>query len=68
MAKTNTTELTYDTALEELNNILESLQNGRTGLDDMAKQLARAGELATFCKTRLREIENDIDKFKKSLE
>mgnify|MGYP003455903813 CR=1 FL=1 len=68
MAKTKSNDLTYDTALEELNSILESLQNGQTGLDDMAKQLTRAGELAAFCKARLREIETDIEKFKKTFE
>jgi exodeoxyribonuclease VII small subunit len=68
MAKNKSNELTYDTALQELNHILESLQSGKTGLDQLAEQLARAKELTTFCKTRLRDIEHDVEKFKKSLE
>jgi exodeoxyribonuclease VII small subunit len=68
MAKKDTEELTYDKALAELNSILELLQNGQTGLDELAKSLARAGELSAFCKNKLRDIEADVEKFKKSLD
>ncbi|MBK8081628.1 MAG: exodeoxyribonuclease VII small subunit [Saprospiraceae bacterium] len=60
--------MTYDKALAELNSILELLQNGQTGLDELAKSLARAGELYAFCKNKLRDIEADVEKFKKSLD
>ncbi|MBK8547906.1 MAG: exodeoxyribonuclease VII small subunit [Saprospiraceae bacterium] len=53
MAKKESEELTYDKALAELNSILELLQNGQTGLDELAKSLARAGELSAFCKKQV---------------
>lgn len=68
MAKNKNEELSYDSALAELNQILENLQGGKTGLDSLTTQLARARELTLFCKNRLRDIEKDMEQFKKSLE
>ncbi len=54
--------MTYDSAYQELNKILEELQSENTGLEDLSNKLKRAIELAEFCKTRLRSIEEDIEK------
>lgn len=53
-------ELTYDTAYLELNTILEKLQTGQIGLDDLSIQLKRAIELTNFCKEKLRTLEDDL--------
>lgn len=55
-------KMTYDTAFAELNKILVSLQSDETGLDDLSEKLRRAAELAEFCKTKLRSIEDDLEK------
>ena len=55
-------KMTYDSAYRELNNLLTELQSEDTGLDDLSKKLRRAAELSEFCKTRLRSIEEDIEK------
>ena len=54
--------MTYDTAFAELNKILVALQSDETGLDDLSEKLKRAAELAEFCKTKLRSIEDDLEK------
>jgi exodeoxyribonuclease VII small subunit len=59
-------KLTYDTALAELNQILTTLQSDDTGLDQISMLVKRAAELSTFCKTKLREIEEDIEKISPS--
>ncbi|MFZ1703443.1 MAG: exodeoxyribonuclease VII small subunit [Saprospiraceae bacterium] len=68
MAKSKNEDLTYDTALIALQKILDEIQNGQVGLEEMATNLTKARELAHFCKTRLRDIELDVEKFKKSME
>ncbi|MFN8337578.1 MAG: exodeoxyribonuclease VII small subunit [Saprospiraceae bacterium] len=55
-------KMTYDTAFAELNKILVALQSDETGLDDLSEKLKRAAELAEFCKTKLRSIEDDLEK------
>jgi len=59
MSKKN---MTYDAAYAELNNILSSLQKEDVSLDDLSEKLKRAAELSDFCKTKLRSIEEDIEK------
>lgn len=59
-------KLTYDTALAELNQILTTLQSEETGLDQISVLVKRAAELSDFCKTKLREIEEDIEKISPS--
>lgn len=68
MGKKNSEHLSYDKAMDELQNILETMQSGKCGVDELATYLQRAKELADFCKDRLRTIEKDVDRFKKSLE
>lgn len=55
-------KMTYDTAFAELNKILVALQSDESGLDDLSEKLKRAAELAEFCKTKLRSIEDDLEK------
>jgi exodeoxyribonuclease VII small subunit len=59
MSKKN---MTYDAAYAELNNILSSLQKEDVSLDELSDKLKRAAELSDFCKTKLRSIEEDIEK------
>ena len=59
MSKKN---MTYDAAYAELNNILSFLQKVDVSLDDLSDKLKRAAELSDFCKTKLRSIEEDIEK------
>ena len=68
MAKSKSNELTYEAALAELQKILDNLQDGKTGLDSLTQQLARAKELTDYCKGRLRDVEKDVELFKKSME
>lgn len=51
----------FDKAYEELQSIVEKLQNDDSSIDNLSTQLKKAKELVSFCKTRLREIEEDID-------
>lgn len=53
-------DLTYEAAAAELETILEALESGETGIDDLARQVARAGELLKFCQDKLRDTEQAV--------
>jgi len=54
-------EMTYESALEELQGITQNLQEGKIGIDELATQLQRAAELIRFCREKLRNVEKDIN-------
>lgn len=54
-------ETTYESALEELQQITLNLQEGKIGIDELAVQLQRAAELIRFCREKLRSVEKDIE-------
>ena len=51
-----------DKAFEELQNIVSQLQSDEMGIDNLSNQLKKASELVTFCKEKLRSVEEDIQK------
>jgi exodeoxyribonuclease VII small subunit len=55
-------KITYDAAYAELSQILNTLQDEDTSLDELSTLLKRANELADYCKTKLRSIEEEIEK------
>ncbi len=55
-------KLNYDQAFAELNHILQKIQSEDVGLEELSTTLKRANELAEFCRIRLRNIEEDIQK------
>lgn len=52
----------FDKAYEELRQIVSELQNSEMGIDNLSKQLKKATELVNFCKEKLRNVEQDIEK------
>ena len=55
-------KLSYDSAYAELNKILASLQSDEVSLDEISDKLKRAAQLSAFCKSKLRSIEEDLEK------
>ena len=53
--------LTYETAYQELNEILSALQGHDISLDDMTTHLRRAKELITFCREKLYITELELE-------
>ncbi len=46
--------MTYESAFQELQEIVAQLQQGGTGMDELAAKAARAAELIAFCREKLR--------------
>ena len=49
--------MTYETALQKLEELTEALQEGTLSIDEMQERLTEAAELIRFCRTKLRETE-----------
>ena len=62
MAKKKTAA-SYQEAFEELKSILENLQQGETGIDEMSRNSKRAAELLKYCRERLRQTKAEIDTY-----
>ena len=56
------TTLTYETAYAELQAILQALQSDAVQIDELSSTLARAAELIEFCRQRLRDADQEIQK------
>ncbi len=63
MAKKAKNIQTYESAMTELQQIVADLQAEAIGIDDLSEKVKRAADLIQFCKTKLRNTENDLDDF-----
>lgn len=52
--------MTYETALEELENILQSLQESHVDIDSLHGKVERADALLIWCRQRLRTVEEQL--------
>ena len=50
----------YESAMQELEQIVTNLQEGSTTIDKLGVQVKRAAELMDYCKTKLRDTEATI--------
>jgi exodeoxyribonuclease VII small subunit len=55
--KKNTTTQTYESAYNELQQIVSALQNDAISIDDLSEKVKRASELVAFCQDKLRNTE-----------
>ncbi|MBP3439959.1 MAG: exodeoxyribonuclease VII small subunit [Tidjanibacter sp.] len=53
-------ELTYSQALQELEEILRSIESADTDIDTLASKVTRATELIKFCRARLLKVEGEV--------
>jgi exodeoxyribonuclease VII small subunit len=54
-------KLNFDKAFEELQTIVDDIQSDNTSIESLSQKLKRANELVGFCKSKLREIEDEIE-------
>ena len=54
-------DLSYDEAIEELNNILSSLQEETLSIDQLTNSIKRASELLESCNSRLISTEKEVN-------
>jgi exodeoxyribonuclease VII small subunit len=61
-------KLTYKEAVTELEEILTSLETSEPDVDNLTVKVKRAAELIKFCKSRLFETEDEIEKIIEEIE
>lgn len=55
-------ELTYSQALSEIEDIVKHIENQEVDLDSLSAKVKRASELIIFCRNRLRQTEEEVDR------
>ncbi len=56
------TETKYETAIRQLEDIVEKLENNELDIDEMSKHLKKAQQLIKLCKDRLTKTDEEIQK------
>jgi exodeoxyribonuclease VII small subunit len=59
---TSTEELTFEQALEQLDQLVRRMESGELGLDESIATYRRGAELARFCQGKLAEAEQQIQR------
>ncbi len=57
----NKKKVNYDACMEDIQAILIRIQDGNLGLEAMRDEVAKAMELISTCRNRLREIKGEMD-------
>lgn len=60
--------MTYESAYKELKEIMYSLESESTKIDEIEIKLKRATELLDFCKSKLNDVEVNVDELLKRLD
>ena len=60
--------LTYETAYAELRKIASEIENESVSVDVLATKVKRASELITYCQTKLRSTEQEVNNIIKQME
>lgn len=59
---------TYESAMSELQAILQEMEENEIPIDELSKKVKKASELIRWCRSKLKETENDVDEALKELE
>lgn len=54
--------LTYEAAYQELASIAREIENESVSVDVLAQKVKRASDLITFCQTKLKSTEAEVNK------
>ncbi len=53
-------ELTYESAMSELQSIVNEVQSEQIGMDELSRKIKRAADLIAFCRNKLRVTEAEL--------
>jgi len=54
-------KISYDAAVKEIETILEKIEGGELGVDELTGKVSRVTELLKICRDRLYRTESQID-------
>ena len=61
-------KLTYKEAMAEIEDIVTKLENNQLDVDELSGKVKRVSELIAFCKSKLHETEEEVEKILKTIE
>ena len=61
MSKSKSKETTYESAMRELQELVDQLQGEAIGIDELSGKMERARELIAYCREKLRQTEAEVD-------
>ena len=61
-------KLTYKEAMAEIEDIVTKLENNQLDVDELSGKVKRVSELIAFCKCKLHESEDVVEKILKTIE
>jgi exodeoxyribonuclease VII small subunit len=54
-------QLTYNMAFAELEKLVEQIEEDEIQIDTLAEKVKQAKELISFCETKLRNVESEVN-------
>jgi exodeoxyribonuclease VII small subunit len=55
-------EITYQSAISEIEKILDSIENGEPDVDELTEKTKRVAALLKICKEKLHNTEKEVEK------
>lgn len=55
-------DLTYSDAMKRLEEIVRKIESGEMDIDSLAENLKEAKQLVAFCKGKLQQVEDEVNK------
>ena len=55
-------DLTYSDAMKRLEEIVRKIESGEMDIDSLAENLKEAKQLVAFCKGKLQQVEEEVNK------
>mgnify|MGYP001606895333 CR=1 FL=1 len=61
-------QLNYNDAIEEIEIIIDKIENQELNIDELSANVKRVAELLTFCKMKLKNTEEEVQKILKDFD
>jgi exodeoxyribonuclease VII small subunit len=61
-------KLSYNEAIEEIEQIIAKIENDEFSIDELADKVKRISFLINYCKEKLRNTEEELDKILKKMQ
>ncbi len=61
-------KMTYSSALAELQQLAEDLENDEISIDELSDKIKRASQLLEFCQNKLRSTDEEVKKILSKME
>lgn len=61
-------KLTYNQAVNEIEDILQRMENEELDVDELSAKVKRVSELVRFCRDKLKNTEDEVEKVLKEMD